>query len=221
MRWDGALDAVHIHNFHTWNFGFPGGVTSVYGDGNNVCMELGRIDGLMASDIACFMNSIVYTANAAQSKGIYTWSNVLLDGGAWTQAAGYALVSNMQQTGPPNTGAGLQVSGGLLSIENYFLCSSQVAPSIVVSGGTLKINNGWLGASNPSRGARFGDRRPPRRSRQRASDRRLWCRTLGRSLGVAVRQRSVALRGRLGHSRGSWREIHLRPCYVQLPQHTE
>jgi hypothetical protein len=152
MLWDGALDAVRIHNFHTWNFGLSGGLASVYGDGNNVCMQLGRIDGLMASDVDCFLNGIVYTANAAKSQGIYTWSNVLLDSGVWTQPAGYALVSNMQQvTGGAgaNTGTRLNVSGGFLAIQNYFLSSYQSATSIVVSGGTLKISNGWLVAANP------------------------------------------------------------------------
>jgi hypothetical protein len=150
MRWDGALDAVHIHNFKTWNFGFDGGLLSVYGDGKNVCMEVGRIDGLLASDIGCFLNSIVYTASAALSRGTSLWSNVILDGGVWTHAAGNAVVSNMQQTASSNTGTRMKVLGGYLAIDNYLLNTYQSATSIVVSGGTLRIGNGWLGAANPA-----------------------------------------------------------------------
>jgi hypothetical protein len=154
MRWDGALDAVHIQNFHVWNFGLSGGLMSIYGDGHNVCMEVGRIDGLLASNISCFLNNIVDTEDAAKSLGTYQWSNVILDGGVWTHAAGYALVSNLQQTtgsAGSDRGTRLDVSGGYLAIENYFLSTYQSATSIAVSGGTLKIGNGFLGAANPAK----------------------------------------------------------------------
>ena len=46
----------------------------MYGERKQRMLVLGRIAGRTASDLACFMNSIVYAARAARRKGIYAWS---------------------------------------------------------------------------------------------------------------------------------------------------
>ena len=51
---DGALDTVHVHSWRSWLYGFSQtsqmGVFNVHHDGQTIGWNLGRIDGLNASE---------------------------------------------------------------------------------------------------------------------------------------------------------------------------
>ncbi len=155
LQMDGSLDGVHVDSWHEWNFGLQStGLLSIYSDGTNECMELGRVDWLGANNIECYFANIVYTSNASGSQNVSTWSNVTMDGSLWQQTAGFNEVTNYTTTdGSANSGTGgggspwgpsVSVSGGTLNIDGYDISrhNSTTSGMINVSGGQLTMSGG-------------------------------------------------------------------------------
>jgi Pectate lyase superfamily protein len=148
---DQHYDGDHINNWHSWDFGITGTLlTDVYEDGNTGCFNIGRIDGLWTTNTQCFLANITYTSTAGAATDANDWTNLDLNG-SWIQAAGNVLIANYFMTqSPPGAAQQIAVSGGVLSINNADMGSTQNVPEIVVTGGNLYIRNAILACATPS-----------------------------------------------------------------------
>ena len=152
LRLDGGRDGSHLSNWHEWNWGAQSvGLAAIYGDGTNVCLEVGRSDGLLVDGVQCWQSSVVYTANAGGSLDQNLWTNVGIDQGAWRQANGDVYVANLFLTSPsavPSAAASLlSVTGGHLRVSNISLGATPTVTPVQVAGGTLHLNGGVLAVS--------------------------------------------------------------------------
>ena len=151
----GALDGVHIHGWHFWDFGFPtSGLQAIYCDTNNVSMQIGRVDWLSVTDSQNFCGNIVYLAEAQNSTDEHQWTNVSMDGGYWIQQGGLVEVSNMQNA---SSGASvpavisLSTNGNTkLWVRNAILGSGSTSAAglVNVAAGSLELDGGSLACPN-------------------------------------------------------------------------
>ena len=147
----GALDGVHIVSYHFWPFpsfnsSATPGLVSIYTDGTNEALEIGRTDWLAIDNAQNYYGGIVLTTSFGQSQDQSTFGNISMDKGWWSQAAGSVLVSNWQQISSPATHAAVVVTGGHLDIVNADMSSTPQtsAGMLNVSGGAVSIKGGTL-----------------------------------------------------------------------------
>ena len=157
---DGALDSVHVHSWRSWLYGFSQtsqiGVFNVHHDGQTIGWNLGRIDGLNASNITLVDANFVTTANADQpAAGLsIPWliTGLQLDGvPAYLQIAGGNLhITDFYRSAASgyNTTNAITVTGGTTIISNFHLFQSGTLATINQTGGRLQFTGGIVIMAN-------------------------------------------------------------------------
>lgn len=149
--WDGAKDNTHWTDDHFWPFGTQLGganaLNTVYSDGTNVCFQNGRVDGLVASGVACFKGNAVFTANAGTSASgavpdqlfvnlqLDNYSSLTVLGGQIELTGGH-MTYPATATTPSITVNGTAGGGPVLRMDHERLAwGQQSGVRIAVSGG--------------------------------------------------------------------------------------
>jgi hypothetical protein len=150
LRMDGSLDGNHIVGWHEWDFGINllTGLTSIYFDGTNTCLELGRIDGIVFTSTQCFSANIHWTANAVNSVDAHFFNGLMIDSSGIIQDAAGGTgnwINNVNNAGNSSTATALQavvVNSGNLNITNcrFGSNSTSLYPTVQVTGGNLVLN---------------------------------------------------------------------------------
>lgn len=147
-------DAVHVKGWHNWPFGLSStGSTGVYHDGQVIAWNIGRIDGLNVTGVSMVDSGFNVTSNASAGGVPWTIQGLNMDGnGANLSIAGGTLrISGFYSTGTStSSGTVINVTGGSLSIDNGNIALGGTLATVVNSGGTLKISNSLMFASNGS-----------------------------------------------------------------------
>lgn len=143
-----VLDACHVTGWHSWMFGMTArGPFNTMHDGQVIAWYLGQIDGLNAKGLSFVDAQFVATANAIISP---PWSinGLMLDGNgaALNVASGNLRISGAYTTGQNPTP--IQVSGGQVAIENWYIAQGGSLPMVNLSGGVLRLSNGYLAMAN-------------------------------------------------------------------------
>lgn len=148
MVWAAALDYVHISNYHFWNFDMTSNQLAVFQDGTTVAAQLGRIDGLLATNWG-IAEGIINVTSTTGTAGWYVFSNLQMDGplSQLNIAASINFVGvNVEFTrGSSDTMAAIVVSGGHNTFTNLTYAGTMptIAP-IQVTGGFALFNGGVL-----------------------------------------------------------------------------
>ena len=163
----GAKDTVHVINWHQWPFGNSAGsgtctaaapagcwYQDVYSDGQNVCMDIGDVEPLIATNIACFRAGLRLNDDAVH--GWFQFSNLAMDG-AWTDVSN-AIFLEIQGF-YTSFGRGLQprfytgrpaihLGGGPIHVVNGRIQGSPQAPALVNDGASLTWVGGFITSNN-------------------------------------------------------------------------
>jgi hypothetical protein len=141
-----ALDVTHISNFHFWNFDMGPNRTALVWDGTTVAAQIGRVDGLVASDWLVFRGKVNITTTAGV-PGFYYMTNIVMDSttSQFNIVNSYAFEGvNFHFTHDATYEApAIVISGGRNSFTNLAIQSSMAtAPAIQVTGGGAQFNGG-------------------------------------------------------------------------------
>jgi hypothetical protein len=158
MLWDGSFDTVRVTGWHHWPFGnVLIGATQLqglFGDGNNVCASIGRIDGLIAHGIGCLDTKFNYTANALMWGIVDVIDGLQMDGGGalFNMVSGNVRITNMYSSpgGTLPAVPGVTISGGRLRLNGYQSYSGATVATIQNTGGVLTISDSLLICSTVS-----------------------------------------------------------------------
>jgi len=142
----GSFDFIHINAVHHWPFdlGTPN-LLSIFQDGNNFAMDIGRIDGLDIHSFSTFSGR-VRIGSTLGNNGFGTISNLELDGrnGKLEMSSGWYSISNLYSTSDLAGDFGIKITGGALTVSSYWLLppSTGTQAYIECDGGELVINAG-------------------------------------------------------------------------------
>jgi hypothetical protein len=158
---DNSLNFPQIDNYEMWSFGNGNGVNAQnhlafvenYYDGNTVCANLGRSDGLAAGKIQCWIGSVNLTSNWTYGQ----FDHLMMDGTSANFAAsgvswGFAQIANFySMAGQGSITTPIQVSGGNVYMSNAYTATSAAraltAGNMLVTGGSLHIYGGIINAN--------------------------------------------------------------------------
>lgn len=168
---DGSYDSIRINRWHFWPFGLTAdaGLMSIWGDGQTICMDFGKVDDLNISSILTYQGRIIF-GNYGSGGVFGVGSNITLDAdyGRLEFNAGEMTVSNIydstaavddyaiRQTGGELRISGLALEGGhngnfgMVNVEGgvfaatniYFYSESNTVQPFRQSGGYMTLSNG-------------------------------------------------------------------------------
>ena len=140
-----ALDGTHWTNYHWWNFDMGPNQTNLVWDGTTVAAQIGRVDGLMASDWVIFRGNINIGPTAG-TPGFYYLTNIMLDGPSSTLTINNSYVCevvNFHSAKGAVESPSILIQGGRNSFTNTAIQSSMVStPAVRVTGGGALFNGG-------------------------------------------------------------------------------
>ena len=140
-----VLDITHISNFHFWNFDMTANQSAVAWDGVTTAAQIGRIDGLVASDWGIFRANVTISATAG-TPGFYYMANIMMDGAPSTLTISNSFVFegvNFHFAHGAMEKSAIIIQGGRNSFTNTAIQSSMVStPAIQVAGGSAAFNGG-------------------------------------------------------------------------------
>ncbi|HXJ75226.1 MAG TPA: hypothetical protein VNM37_20390, partial [Candidatus Dormibacteraeota bacterium] len=129
---DGGQDFAHVRGWHAWSFGFACCLAityNTYADGSNIGWNIGRMDGLNATDIDFFQASLTITSNANSSSTPIHLTNVMLDGQLATLQIAGGLENQFNNVyssgGAPDSNCKFKITGGTTQIAQLYLVIAQ------------------------------------------------------------------------------------------------
>jgi hypothetical protein len=142
----GSHDFIHINTIHHWPFDLnTPNLLSIFQDGNNFAMDIGRIDGLDIHNFSTFCGR-VRIGSTLGINGFGTISNLQLDGrnAKLEMSSGWYSISNLYSTSDLINDYAIKITGGILSVSSYWLLppSTGTQSCIECDGGELVMNAG-------------------------------------------------------------------------------
>ena len=158
LQMDGGQDFSHIKGWHSWEFGLTAtGPAAIYSDGTTIGWQIGREDGLNAVDADFFSARLIFTANASNSVATNQLTNIDLDNGASTLEinGGTSLqFANVYKTGTsPTATCPINVTAGTTQIDQLNLSASASTNLVCVTGGALRVVNGFVSLASAASSA--------------------------------------------------------------------
>jgi hypothetical protein len=142
----GSLDFIHINSVHHWPFDLVlPNLLSIYQDGNNFALDIGKIDGLDIHSFSTF-NGRVRIGSTLGVNGFGTISNLQLDGSnaRLEFLSGWYSISSLYATSNLANDFAIKITGGTLTVSSYWLLpqSTGTQAYIECDGGDLVMNAG-------------------------------------------------------------------------------
>ena len=146
---DGAQDAIHLKGWTNGVFGAmtTGGQLAVYEDGNTIAWQIGRTDGLNASDALLFRSRLVITSNASNANTPSQYENISMNGAnARIEIAGgqQQFTGLVDGTSTTTATCPLNVTGGDTAINGVYMSIGGSTAWGCMSGGKLVVNSGFF-----------------------------------------------------------------------------
>jgi hypothetical protein len=153
---DGVADQSMISGFHFWTFGMNGthlGLMTIMADGDTDCINIGRQDGSLFTNIFCHDTAIRTVSSQFLNEALAPfalvgeWSNVSLDHGSLIiEDTDHLEISNFSGSAGPTPAYPhlIDVQGGLLNLSNVGPNHITAVPAIGVSGGVLNLQGGSI-----------------------------------------------------------------------------
>ena len=152
---DGGLDTTHVYGWRSWLYGFTGnmiGPFNTHHDGIPNGWQLGRIDGLSASNITFVDANFTVTANASLGGVPWVIAGLQLDNTAdLVIGGGIIRISSMYRGASAQVPASLNpihITGGETTITSYLLVQNGSVPTIGITGGRLLLSGGIISLAN-------------------------------------------------------------------------
>lgn len=147
MRWDGALDGVHIGNYHFWPFGVAAPLVPVFQDGVTVAAEFGKVDSCSINNFVSLSGKLAFLNSAAATQGWfeivnlsmdYEQATVRVDNCNWLHIVNFYSTKSGSAANQPS----LLVNGGTVRVSHFEITQGTIAAPIQVTGGDVSLMSG-------------------------------------------------------------------------------